>query len=64
MLNLILSHWLTYVFIVYVLVLAVIVILKRHQPVEITRRPLTDESLSNWRVPQQGALESRQSLLN
>jgi len=63
MLNLILSHWLTYVFIVYVLVLAVIVILKRNQPVETTRRPVTDEYLSNWRVPQQGARESRQSLL-
>ncbi len=39
MLDIILSHWMTYVYIVYVLVLAVIVILKRHQPVETAGRP-------------------------
>lgn len=39
MLDIILSHWMTYVYIVYVLVLAVIVILKRRQPVETAGRP-------------------------
>lgn len=64
MLDIILSHWGTYIFVAYVLLLVVIVILKRPQPVETTRRPATDESLSNWYVSQQGALQSRQSLLN
>ena len=39
MLDMILSHWLTYFYIVYVLVLAVIVFLKRPQPFETAGRP-------------------------
>lgn len=39
MLDIILSHWLTYLYIAYVLVLTVIVFLKRNQPVETAGRP-------------------------
>jgi hypothetical protein len=64
MLDIILSHTATYIFLAYVLLLVVIVLLKRPQAAQTAGRPLTDESLSNWRVPQRCALESRQSLLH
>ena len=64
MLDIILSHGATYIYLAYVLLLVVVVLLKRSEPAQTTGRPSTDPALSNWRVPQQAAIQSRQSLLN
>jgi hypothetical protein len=64
MLDIILSHWATYIYLAYMLLLVVVVLWKRSEPVHTAGRPLTDQALSSWCVPQQGAMQSRQSLLN